>query len=231
MYRGYDRYELEQLDALGHQVDDLCRRFSIPRIYPDKPFLYCGDALRSFEGVIGHALVRSDESDPALSPRQWELLRNWPPPGGANDFQVRNRQEFLSTLTETTKTFTFLLGGIAAVSLLVGGIGIMNIMLVSVTERTREIGTRKALGATRGNIMLQFLIEAVVLCMLDGAVGILLDAGGALALARLAQWNTVVSPASIILAFGFSAAVGMVFGLWPARRAAIMDPITALRYE
>ncbi|MBI4503130.1 MAG: ABC transporter permease [Gemmatimonadetes bacterium] len=153
------------------------------------------------------------------------------PPGGDNDFQIRNRQEFLSTLTETTKTFTFLLGGIAAVSLLVGGIGIMNIMLVSVTERTREIGTRKALGATRANIMLQFLIEAVVLCMLGGAVGILVGSGGAVALAKLAQWNTLVSPSSILLAFGFSAGVGIVFGLWPARRAARMDPITALRYE
>ncbi len=153
------------------------------------------------------------------------------PPGGANDFQIRNRQEFLSTLTETTKTFTFLLGGIAAVSLLVGGIGIMNIMLVSVTERTKEIGTRKALGATRGNIMLQFLIEAVVLCMLGGAAGILLGTGGAYALAKLAQWNTLVSVSSIVLAFGFSAGVGIVFGFLPARRAAIMDPITALRYE
>jgi putative ABC transport system permease protein len=152
-------------------------------------------------------------------------------PGGPNDFSIRNRQDFLAALTETTKTFTFLLGGIAAVSLLVGGIGIMNIMLVSVTERTKEIGTRKALGATRANIMLQFLIEAVVLCMMGGIVGILLGAGGAMALARLAQWNTLVSPASIFLAFGFSAGVGIIFGLWPARRAAIMDPITALRYE
>ncbi len=152
-------------------------------------------------------------------------------PGGANDFSIRNRQDFLTALTETTKTFTFLLGGIAAVSLLVGGIGIMNIMLVSVTERTKEIGTRKALGATRGNILLQFLIEAVVLCMLGGIVGIMLGSGGALALAKLAKWNTVISPASVFLAFGFSAAVGVIFGLWPARRAAIMDPITALRYE
>ena len=153
------------------------------------------------------------------------------PPGGANDFQIRNRQDILTTLTQTTQTFTFLLGGIAAVSLIVGGIGIMNIMLVSVTERTREIGTRKALGATRGNIMLQFLIEAVVLCLLGGLVGILIGSGGAIALARLAKWNTLVSPNSIILAFGFSAAVGIIFGLWPARRAASMDPITALRYE
>ncbi len=153
------------------------------------------------------------------------------PPGGDNDFTIRNRAEFLSTFEETTKTFTFLLGGIAAVSLLVGGIGIMNIMLVSVTERTREIGTRKALGATRANIMLQFLIEAVTLCILGGTIGIMFGTGGAMLLARLAKWNTLVSPTSIMLAFGFSAAVGIVFGLWPARRAASLDPIAALRYE
>ncbi|MBI4421085.1 MAG: ABC transporter permease [Gemmatimonadetes bacterium] len=152
-------------------------------------------------------------------------------PGASNDFQIRNRAEFLSAFQQTTQTFTFLLAGIAAVSLLVGGIGIMNIMLVSVTERTREIGTRKALGATRGNIMLQFLIEAVVLCLLGGTIGILVGTGGAVALAKLARWNTLVSPVSIALAFGFSAAVGILFGLWPARRAAKLDPIDALRYE
>jgi putative ABC transport system permease protein len=153
------------------------------------------------------------------------------PPGGDNDFTIRNRAEFLNTFQQTTKTFTYLLGGIALVSLLVGGIGIMNIMLVSVTERTREIGTRKALGATRGNILLQFLIEAVTLCMLGGALGIAVGSGGAVALAKIAKWNTLISPSSIALAFGFSAAVGILFGLWPARRAAYMDPITALRYE
>jgi putative ABC transport system permease protein len=153
------------------------------------------------------------------------------PPGGSNDFQIRNRAEFLSAFQQTTQTFTFLLAGIAAVSLLVGGIGIMNIMLVSVTERTREIGVRKALGATRGNILLQFLIEAVVLCLAGGAIGVALGTGGAVTLAKLASWNTLVSPMSIILAFAFSATVGIVFGLWPARRAARLDPIVALRYE
>ncbi len=152
-------------------------------------------------------------------------------PGAPNDFQIRNRTEFLSTAQETTQTFTFLLGGIAAVSLLVGGIGIMNIMLVSVTERTREIGVRKALGATRKNILLQFLVEAVTLCMLGGIVGILAGAGGAIALARLQGWNTFVSPQAVLLAFLFSAAVGVFFGMWPARRASRLDPIEALRYE
>jgi putative ABC transport system permease protein len=153
------------------------------------------------------------------------------PPGGENDFQIRNRTEFLTTFEETTRTFTFLLAGIAAVSLLVGGIGIMNIMLVSVTERTREIGVRKALGATRRNIMLQFLVEALVLCMLGGVIGILLGAGGAMALSKLANWNTLVSPKAIALAVLFSAGVGVFFGLWPARRAASLDPIESLRYE
>ncbi len=152
-------------------------------------------------------------------------------PGGDNDFQIVNRQEILSTVEETTKTFTFLLGGIAAVSLLVGGIGIMNIMLVSVTERTREIGVRKALGATRRNVLLQFLVEALVLCLMGGIVGIIVGTGGAVALSALANWNTFVSPGAVLVAVLFSAVVGVFFGLWPARRASLLDPIEALRYE
>jgi putative ABC transport system permease protein len=113
----------------------------------------------------------------------------------------------------------------------VGGIGIMNIMLVSVTERTREIGIRKALGATRSAILLQFMIEAVVLCCLGGLIGILVGTGGATALSTAFAWNIKISPAAIVLAFAFSAAVGLIFGVWPARRAATMDPIIALRYE
>ncbi|MCH7684965.1 MAG: FtsX-like permease family protein, partial [Gemmatimonadetes bacterium] len=152
-------------------------------------------------------------------------------PGAANDFNIRNRAEFLSTAQETTRTFTFLLAGIAAVSLVVGGIGIMNIMLVSVTERTREIGVRKALGATRRNIMLQFLVEAVTLCMLGGVAGILLGSAGAIALARMQGWPTAVSLQAVGMAFVFSATVGIFFGLWPARRASLLDPIEALRHE
>jgi putative ABC transport system permease protein len=152
-------------------------------------------------------------------------------PGQDDDFNIRSQSDFLSTLGETTQTFTYLLAGIAAVSLLVGGIGIMNIMLVSVTERTREIGVRKALGATRRNILLQFLIEAVVLCMLGGVGGIVLGGGGALAMTAFAHWNASLSFPSIVLAFAFSAAVGVLFGVWPARRAAALNPIEALRYE
>ena len=127
--------------------------------------------------------------------------------------------------------FTLLLAGVGAVSLLVGGIGIMNIMLVSVTERTREIGIRKALGATRRNILLQFLVEAVVLCLAGGAIGVALGTGASIMFHRSLGWNTMVDSASILLAFGFAGGVGVVFGVWPARRAALMDPITALRYE
>jgi putative ABC transport system permease protein len=151
--------------------------------------------------------------------------------GRPDDFMIRSQADFLNTLGETTQVFTYLLSGIAAVSLLVGGIGIMNIMLVSVTERTREIGIRKALGATRANILLQFLIEAVVLCLLGGLIGALVGSGGATAMSTFFQWNTIISPSAILAAFVFSAVVGVVFGVWPARRAASLDPIVALRYE
>jgi putative ABC transport system permease protein len=152
-------------------------------------------------------------------------------PGAENDFQIRNQSDILATFQDTTKTFTYLLAGIAAVSLLVGGIGIMNIMLVSVTERTREIGVRKALGATRFNIMFQFLVEALVLCLVGGLLGILFGTLGAVGLSTLMHWNTSLNVFAILVAFVFSAIVGLFFGIWPARRAASLDPITALRYE
>ena len=152
-------------------------------------------------------------------------------PGGDNDFTIRNQQDILQTQQQATQVFTTLLASIAAVSLVVGGIGIMNIMLVSVTERTREIGVRKALGATRSNILLQFMIEALTLCILGGAIGVLLGIGTTVVLARVMQWNTLISPTAVIVAFGFSALVGLFFGIWPARRAARLDPIVALRYE
>ncbi|MBM4192802.1 MAG: FtsX-like permease family protein [Gemmatimonadetes bacterium] len=152
-------------------------------------------------------------------------------PGREDDFQIRSQSDFLNTLSETTQTMGLLLAGIAAVSLVVGGIGIMNIMLVSVTERTREIGVRKALGATRLNIMFQFLIEAIVLCMVGGALGIAAGVGGGLLVTSKFGWPTAIGADSVAIAFGFSAFVGIVFGVYPARRAATMDPIVALRFE
>jgi putative ABC transport system permease protein len=151
--------------------------------------------------------------------------------GTPDDFTIRNQADFLTTLSETTQTFSVLLAGIAAVSLLVGGIGIMNIMLVSVTERTREIGIRKALGATRGNILLQFLTESVVLCIIGGAIGVFFGIFTAAQMQRTMGWNTAVDFKSIVLAFGFASAIGLIFGVLPARRAALLDPIEALRYD
>ncbi|MDQ3697655.1 MAG: ABC transporter permease [Gemmatimonadota bacterium] len=151
--------------------------------------------------------------------------------GRPDDFSIRNQSDILNTLGESTEVFSRLLLGIAIVSLLVGGIGIMNIMLVSVTERTREIGVRKALGATRMNVLLQFLIEAVVLSLLGGLIGIALGVGTATYLDWQFQWNTAVQSSSIALSFFFAALIGVMFGVWPARRAARLDPIEALRYE
>jgi len=152
-------------------------------------------------------------------------------PGSPADFEIRNSSDLLASFAETNRTFTFLLAGIAAVSLLVGGIGIMNIMLVSVTERTREIGVRKALGATRTNILLQFMVESLVLCVLGGIMGVMAGWGGARLLSSLAEWNTVISTQSVVVALLFSAGIGLFFGIWPAQRAAKLDPIVALRYE
>ncbi len=152
-------------------------------------------------------------------------------PDQNNDFLIRNWSEMLSTFEETQKTFNFLLAGIAAISLLVGGIGIMNIMLVSVTERTREIGVRKAVGATRWNVLIQFLVESMALCLAGGVAGIILGIAGAAMLSRLAGWNTQVNVQAVALAFLFSAAVGLFFGAYPAARASRLDPIDALRHE
>ena len=153
------------------------------------------------------------------------------PPGEDADFSIRNSAQLLESFNETQQTFTYLLGGIAAISLLVGGIGIMNIMLVSVTERTREIGIRKALGATRMNIMLQFIIESLALCTLGGFLGVGAGVGSAELLSRTAGWETAVAPTAVAVALLFSAGIGLFFGIWPARRAALLDPIDALRYE
>jgi putative ABC transport system permease protein len=186
------------------------------------------DRLRSI-----NVLASSEDDIPLAMAEIQKVLRREHRlrPGREDDFNIRNQSDFLNTLGETTAVFGLLLAGIATVSLVVGGIGIMNIMLVSVTERTREIGVRKALGATKLNILAQFLIEAIVLCILGGIVGILVGSGTAYLLSRSFAWNTQISSSAVISAFLFSAAVGVVFGVWPARRAAALDPIQALRYE
>ncbi|ALM10457.1 MAG TPA: multidrug ABC transporter substrate-binding protein [Candidatus Peribacter riflensis] len=147
------------------------------------------------------------------------------------DFTVLNQADAVETLNEVTSTFTLLLGGIAAISLLVGGIGVMNIMLVSVTERTREIGIRKAIGAKKRDILLQFLVESTVLSVLGGIVGTLLSAGGAWIVRANFSLDATVAPSSVLLAFAFSVAVGIFFGMLPAWKAAKLRPIEALRYE
>ncbi|MDP6416253.1 MAG: FtsX-like permease family protein, partial [Gammaproteobacteria bacterium] len=152
-------------------------------------------------------------------------------PGEDNDFSIGDPREFFNVRQAATDVFAYLLASIAGISLIVGGIGIMNIMLVTVTERTREIGIRKALGATRFNILMQFLVEAMILCMIGGSVGILLGTGIATAMTQFVGWQTIVSPAAISIAFLFSAGIGLIFGILPARKAARLDPIEALRYE
>jgi putative ABC transport system permease protein len=152
-------------------------------------------------------------------------------PGAKNDFVLSDRKQFLNMQQEAAEIFSYLLAGIAGISLIVGGIGIMNIMLVTVTERTREISVRKALGATQNSIMLQFLIEAMTLCIVGGIGGIALGATASNLLASIAGWSTPLSFQAIALAFFFSAGIGLIFGMLPARKAARLDPIAALRYE
>jgi putative ABC transport system permease protein len=152
-------------------------------------------------------------------------------PGDPDDFMVRTLEEMASVQTETTKTMTTLLASIAGVSLLVGGIGIMNIMLVSVTERTREIGLRMAIGARGKDVLLQFLVEAIVISLIGGLIGIGLGFGLSAAVQKFMQWPAVISPNAIALAFGFAAVTGVFFGFYPARKAAGLDPIEALRFE
>ena len=187
-----------------------------------------GTTLRNINVQVGDAKQ--------MTPAQQEIIallrqRHNIRPGHDDDFTVRTQQEIAEAATATTAVMTILLGSIAGVSLVVGGIGIMNIMLVSVTERTREIGTRLAVGAHGSDILMQFLIEAVSLSSVGGIIGIIFGIGASKLLSVYAQWPTLISISSIVVAFLFSAAVGIFFGFYPARKAAALDPIEALRYE
>jgi putative ABC transport system permease protein len=174
----------------------------------------------------------SPQDLPAAQQEVAEIMRDSHKIGdGDDDFTVRNQTEIANAAQGTTKVMTYLLAAIASVSLVVGGIGIMNIMLVSVTERTREIGIRMAIGARGSDVLTQFLVESIVMSSLGGAIGLAVGIGGAQLLAHFTGWSTAVPAAAVAVAIGFSAAVGVFFGYYPARKAAGLDPIQALRYE
>jgi putative ABC transport system permease protein len=186
---------------------------------------------RAVQAISVKVLPGEDMGEAEIQMRELLRQRHRLQPYQDDDFTVRNLSEILQTQEESSKVMTYLLAAIASVSLLVGGIGIMNIMLVSVTERTREIGLRMAVGARGRDILGQFLIEAITLSLIGGVIGIGAGLGSAEALSYFAEWRTLVAPQAIALAFGFAAAVGVFFGFYPARKAARLDPIEALRYE
>ena len=204
----------------------------IPLSTAKKRVLGVSQANARFVGVI-QVKVASPDLLQDVQQQATDLLRQRHrlQPFQDNDFDVRNLAETFAVQAESSRTMTLLLGAIASVSLLVGGIGIMNIMLVSVTERTREIGLRMAVGARSRDILGQFLVEAVTLALVGGILGILLGVGGSALIAMLAKWSTLITPTSIAVAFGSSAFIGIFFGYFPARKAAYLDPIEALRYE
>jgi len=206
----------------------------------DKVFLPITTAQRkiignAFPGTVGPTLVQAVNQD-KLSQAEEEITalldqRHHMSATKDRDYTVRNLSEILAVSQQSATTMSLLLGAVASISLLVGGIGIMNIMLVSVTERTREIGIRMAIGAKERDILLQFLAEAVLLTMLGGFIGILLGVAGALVISMSLGWPTLISSQSIVLAVVFSSAIGIFFGFYPARKAAGLNPIDALRYE
>jgi len=198
------------------------------------PYTTAQTRLNGFS-FLGQILA-SAASPADLAPAQEEIkvimrAAHGIPNGGTDDFTVRDQTAIAKAATSTSSIMTSLLAAIASVSLIVGGIGIMNIMLVSVTERTREIGIRMAIGARGSDVMLQFLVESIVMCLLGGLLGLAVGVGGASLVGRLTGWSIATPASAVFLAIGFSAAVGIFFGFYPARKAASLDPIQALRFE
>ena len=210
--------------SMGQDQDDT---IFVPYTTVQKKLL----GVTHISNVTVSAAATDQVDQTAESIRELLRVRHKIAPGDGDDFMVRTLEDMASVRTETTKTMTTLLAGIAGVSLMVGGIGIMNIMLVSVTERTREIGLRMAIGARGKDVLLQFLVEAVVISLFGGLVGIALGFGLSAAVQRFAEWPTAIPANAIAMAFGFSGATGVFFGFYPARKAASLDPIEALRFE
>jgi len=216
-------------NSWGQDQDDVAL---IPLTTAKKKVLGVSQANARSVGAIS-VKIRAGESLRDAEEQMRGLLRQRHrlQPYQDDDFTIRNLSEILQTQEESSKVMTYLLAAIASVSLLVGGIGIMNIMLVSVTERTREIGLRMAVGARSRDILMQFLVEAVTLSLIGGVIGIGVGVGSSQAISQFAEWRTQLPVEAIAMAFGFSAAIGIFFGFYPARKAARLDPIEALRYE